>query len=91
MAFGLEVRDASGVLIVDVGRRLGRVIGRFNTGTSNGSFTFSGSVSGTFWAATLDAFYGAPSLTLSGTTISWTFPNPGLITPRNTAVVYGSF
>jgi hypothetical protein len=83
MAAGLQIWDASGVLLVDFTSRLGRVISSYYI---DGSLT-SGSVSDAafsqgegFYAFQQDRLWGyingdvsRPVFTLSGNTLSWTY------------------
>lgn len=76
MAYGLVVRDAAGNVILDTSTRLTRILGTFNTGTSNGSITDGNLAQGTpFWF--ISDGYGSgdgftADISVSGTTISWT-------------------
>ncbi|MDR5774920.1 MULTISPECIES: hypothetical protein [unclassified Caballeronia] len=93
MAYGLRCRDASGNITVDITDRLTRVIGTFSTGGSDGSFTVN--VTGSVWFMVLDdSQYSrtvlAPIVTLSGNTISWTFPSTTYGT-RAVTVMYGVY
>lgn len=92
MPAGLQSWNSSGRLTTDVGQRVGVILGSVNPGTTSGSITVPGLTSGTpFYivnntagsdAATNGYFNCVPSI--SGTTLSWTFPNgykyPCLIT-----------
>lgn len=88
---GIRVFNAAGGLIFDPSHGLGRIIGRINTGVSNGSYTYPGIVEGQFFAALMDASIGAPGLIVSGKTITWQFGGNPAFPARNTAVVFGSF
>ena len=75
---GLQVFDSNGSCILDVTDRLTRVLGIFNTGTSNGSFVDPNLTSGDFWYAVSASslsnqspFWACLSVTVSGTTLSW--------------------
>ena len=50
MSYGIKVFNSSGGTVFDSTHSLGRVIGRINTGTTNGSYTYNGTVDGTFFA-----------------------------------------
>ena len=52
MSYGIKVFNSSGGTVFDSTHSLGRVIGRINTGTTNGSYTYNGTVDGTFFAST---------------------------------------
>lgn len=78
MSQGLQVWDANGVTMLDLSTRTGLVIGTINASLSNGSFTDARLSAGTpFWIATAAEFAGLrtdiPIVTISGTSISWTF------------------
>lgn len=81
MPQGLQVWNASGQLIVDVTDNLGRVLGIANvTGGAAGSVTHAGFAQGTgFWMLMGVNSYAlpAPAFSLSGTTLSWTWPDGG--------------
>ena len=42
MSYGIKVFNSSGGTVFDSTHSLGRVIGRINTGTTNGSYTYNG-------------------------------------------------
>lgn len=79
MAFGIVIYDSSGQVMVNVADRLARILGSVNVGTTNGSinvpefslgipFYFlraNGPQQGTF----------PPTITFSGTTLSWSQPS----------------
>lgn len=94
MAYGLQVFNASGSVVMDSTTRCGRVMGTFSTGTSNGSVNITPPGSSTLWAALVSPKAdigdgsGAPGLSISGTTISWTFSTG---TGPSSLVVYGCF
>ncbi len=76
MAFGLQVLDPAGNVIVDSNTDIGRILGSFSTGTSNGSF--SPALSGVIYSElfTIVVPKGdiyAPQFTVTSTTISWDF------------------
>ena len=50
MSYGIKVFNSSVGTVFDSTHSLGRVIGRINTGTTNGSYTYNGTVDGTFFA-----------------------------------------
>jgi len=85
---GLQVFGADGKLQVDIGQRIGRIIGKFNTGTSPGSITVPDFAQGSpFYLISLfnsGVTVFGPVVTISGTTLSWTFDRTpaeaGLIT-----------
>lgn len=93
MAFGLIIRDSAGNVMLDLSKRLGRIIGFVDTGAGT-----SGSVTGItqfndgvpfFFTVPLsaeDKFY-SPTVTISGTTLSWVFTNT--IWAQATRIFYG--
>lgn len=81
---GFRVRDRSGTIILDITDRLTRVVGLFNSGGGGGSITIPAFALGAGWAAVLEAqlppsspstLYSYPIVSISGTTLSWSFPN----------------
>lgn len=92
MPAGLQVFDASGNLVTNITDRIGRVLGTIETGTSNGSVTgVSGFSTGTPFkmCVTLSGLgYYMPTVTISGTTLSWTFPSGG---QSECIIVYGVY
>lgn len=82
---GVRVRDrATGNIILDITDRLTRVIGVFNSGSAAGSLNVPAFAMGAGWAAVLEAqlppsspstLYSYPIISISGTTLSWSFPN----------------
>lgn len=85
----MMVYSATGEVIFDSTHRLGRILGRFSTGVSNGSYTYPTGFSGTLFASSLGGGVGTPGITVSGSTIYWTFGNP--MTKVSTQVVYGCY
>ena len=90
---GLQVFDASGVIVLDVTDRLTRVLGSFYTGTANGSIVDNNLSTGIPWyfmRDVVDDTYLTSSLfvlfTSSG--LSWAFENGPT---RNTFVTYGVY
>lgn len=80
MPVGLQTFDANGVLILDATHRIGKIITSFNSGIANSSRVIPElEDSGTpFHFITTDADYFAeylayPDITISGTTVSWSF------------------
>jgi predicted GTPase len=76
MPQGLQVMDASGNIIFDTNTVAGRIIGTVDiTASTAGSVTSSGFSTGTpFWVfqpKTTAYFSRAPSVTISGNTLSW--------------------
>lgn len=96
MAYGLRVWDAAGNLTLDTSTRLGRVLG-FVEVSANGSLTVPEFDQGQGFARVNttgndigpNAQYGwPPSVSISGTTLSWSYPS----TTRGPAIiVYGVY
>lgn len=86
-------RDPAGNLIVDLGTRLGRILGaRTLTGPTNGSAVHPELAEGTpFWTVQCisSPAAGVPTISVSGTTISWTFA--GVWDTQTFRLVYGVF
>lgn len=81
MPQGLQVFDASGNTVFDTNYRPGRFHGSVSTGTTSGSINVPSLSQGTAFymvLANFDPFisYTPPSVSLSGTTISWTAGSP---------------
>jgi hypothetical protein len=91
MPAGLEVYDAAGVKILGTNDRLCRVLGSISI-SSNGSYTHTGlSNAGQPWAAffsagSFGALYYPAHVTISGDTITWTYPTGSSSSGR---VMYG--
>lgn len=77
MPQGLQIWNAAGDLVFDIGDRIMRMIGSFETGGSAGSLVEPGFAAGTPWAfATVPStggvsYGGGTMITFSGTTMSW--------------------
>lgn len=96
MPAGLQTWDASGNPLIDLTSRLGRIVGTHTTGSSNGSITNAGLALGTPFALISQpgsvvsnggTFYPSPTVSFSGTTMSWTFTGSG----APTTIVYGIY
>ena len=83
MPAGLEVFDAAGRPVVRLTDRLGAIVGVFNTGTSAGSVSLPGLARGTPFYVMQTGWHTAggavtlPKISISGTTVSWSIPDPG--------------
>lgn len=94
MSYGLRVFNAAGVLSLDVSDSLCRYIGTFGTGNSDGSVNFPGLSTGRPWVSaarvpSTDASqYAIPTLTVNGTTVSWTFAGGAPVANRAPCVVH---
>lgn len=91
MPQGLEVYDSSGVLKLSITDRLSRVLGSIDIST-NGSIIVAGFADGTPWVTFLPwAFVNVPkmpSISVSGTTLSWTYPGSGNVSGT---LIYGIY
>jgi len=82
MTFGLQCWNSSGVLTVDSTSTVTRYITTFVTPASSGSMTIAALSSGRPWVAAYrytnnPAQYIAADVTVSGTTVSWSFTYGG--------------
>lgn len=90
---GLQIWDANGKPVLDTTDRITRVLGQFDTGTSNGSITDNNLTLGIPWSiATRGSDNGSLSwknviISFSGSTLSWTF----VATPCNNNIIYGVY
>ena len=79
MALGLQIWDSSGNNTLNVSDSLTKTIATFTTSTSNGSAVYADLAGGRPWVAayrepTSSATqYGAALVSVSGTTVSWTY------------------
>jgi len=91
MGQGLQIWDGSGNLVLDTAHRLTRILGMFDTGTSDGSVSFPGLATGTgfYVKLTPDLGNAPPVVTISGTTVSWTFNNVSAPYRRAAKVMVG--
>lgn len=76
MPQGLQIWDSSGNLVFDTNTAAGRVLGVTDiTASTSGSVTNAGLATGTafcfFQTKSTSYFTAVPSITLSGTTLSW--------------------
>lgn len=98
MIAGLIVRDATGAVTNDITTSNGLIVSSIQTGTSNGSH-YDSRLSGgspfvilSFAESTTGRVNVFPSVTVSGSTISWEFPvvsNPAAFPRVNTNILYG--
>ncbi len=94
MAYGLVIKDAAGNVMLDLSRRLGRIIGSLDTGIST-----SGSVvvpefatNEPFWFTLPKGSIGNwydPGVLISGTTLSWAFGATAV--PNDLRLFYGVY
>lgn len=75
MPQGLQAWDAAGNLVIDIDTRLMRTLTTVTTGTTDGSMTVSAATQGSVvTAATNTPADGVtPTVSVSGTTVSWSF------------------
>jgi hypothetical protein len=82
MSFGLQCWNASGALTVDSSSTVTRYIETFTTNGTAGSMTISALSTGRPWVAAYrytnnSVQYIAADVTVSGTTVSWTYTAGG--------------
>lgn len=93
---GVIIRDAdTGTVVLNVSDRLTRILGQVSTGGTNGSLSVPAFSQGTPFAFPVimnpsdPAAIGAGLLvTISGTTLSWTYTSPSSIAPATSAIIY---
>jgi len=79
MTYGLQIFDSSGVNTLNVSNSLTKTIATFVTTTSNGSAVYPLLSGGRPWVAayrvptSTSTQYGAALVSVSGTTVSWTY------------------
>lgn len=95
MAAGFEVFDANGATVISVTDKLCRILGSVDI-TSNGSTTNPGLLNGTPWwacrqisASSVDATY--PNISVSGSTISWSYNEDYVGGRVPVSLVYGVY
>lgn len=96
MPHGLKIWDELGNVVLDTSVRVGRIIGRVNSGTTAGSVSVPDFSQGTPWfivqPITSASFTSeVPNVTISNNTLSWTFPLSPDYTPINSIISYGVF
>lgn len=96
MAFGLKIWDELGNVVLDTNVRVGRIIGQVTSGTSAGSISVPDFAQGTPWfivqPITSAGFTAeVPNVTISGNTLSWTFPLAPNYTSISSIISYGVF
>lgn len=93
MPAGLQIWDENGNVMLDTENRVTRVLGSFESGTSDGSLTSEGFSQGTPWHVRLTPDLGLtpPKITVSGNTLSWTFGNVAEEFRRSAYVMYGVY
>lgn len=93
---GLRIRrPVTGEIIVDPSTRVGSILGTVTANKTNGSLTNAGFLKGTPWWCVIST-EAAASLTglkvsVSGSTMSWTYKTSGLSSNAVYRVVYGFF
>jgi len=98
---GLRVRDrTTGLVTVEITNRLTRTIGVINTGSSAGSISVPDFALGAGWACVLESpepnpnlsfTWSYPIVSISGTTLSWSFLGLGGSTIVPCDVIYGVY
>lgn len=75
MPAGLQVFNADGSLQIDIDSRLLRTLTHVSTGTTDGSATVIGAAQGSVVGIAVDSPESGvtPTVTNSGTTVSWSF------------------
>ena len=96
MPVGLQIWDAAGNIVLDTNYRTARRLGSVVTGTSNGSLSIPDLVQGQpfFISEPLlnnVAYYVLPNVTISGTTLSWSFPSQYPSSRNSMSITYGVF
>ena len=97
MPQGLQVFDSSGNMMLDVTDRLTRYLGAFDTGSGNGSGSYTDALllTGTPWIIVTciagDPAYLNVAFTVSGSTISWSMSQILYTTGWNFHVLYGVY
>ena len=100
MAYGLRVSDSAGVIQLDIADRITRVMGFVDTGTANGSFVLPALANsdGAYFYFIMDGsntpWFGnmfGPTVTLSGSTLSWVFPNVSASSRKITRIIFGAY
>lgn len=94
MAQGLEIYDASGNFVMATSHFLGRILGvTILTGGTNGSLTDAGFGTGAFpfWGCYPFAYAPTfmPDISVSGNTLSWSFPSGGDWSGKYYMLFYG--
>jgi len=96
MPTGLQVFDATGRIMLDTTTRLGRIYSTFSSGVADGAVSVSALADGgepfvfvedNSADLTIATPYAYPNVTVSGTTVSWSFvdfsyPTAGNLVPR---------
>lgn len=96
MAYGLIIRNEdTGAVILSTDDSITRVLGIFNTGTSNGSRSYPALALGRGFANVLQDFsyptFQPPTVTVSGTTVSWSFNVPDGKVSKAADVIVGLY
>lgn len=95
MSFGLEVYDESGNPTLTLTDRVGRILGSVVSGTSAGSITVPALATGTPFYILRSEWLGVtlcpPTVTISGTQISWTFADPTFTERVSAEIFYGVY
>jgi hypothetical protein len=90
MAWGMRIKR-DGVTEMDPFTNMGRIIGRVNTGGTNGSVADDGLLTGSpeWQVVSLNgAPLATPTISVSGNVLSWTYPTGGLGGNTPVIIVY---
>lgn len=95
MAYGFEIYDSSGNLLINLSKRVPRVLGTISSGTTNGSYADARLAGGIpFFVTTSQlnstgggAYFNYPSVSITSSGLSWTFTGFG--TNLAVTIVYG--
>lgn len=91
MAIGIRIRDRFGNVVVDFTSKLPRIVGYVDTNGVAGSVTVPELAIGTGYAVVSPISgtqgRGSPSIVISGSTISWSYPNAAV----NDRIYYGYY
>lgn len=105
MSYGFRVWDAAGNLTLDLSTRCGRIIGIGDPGPNDGTWNIPEFAQGIPFTAFLNPnaitefvsgqqVYGYPIVSVSGTTLSWTYQRGGVFGPvvyQGALIAYGVF
>lgn len=93
MPQGMQIWDPSGKLVLDTAHRLTRMLGVFDTGVTDGSMNFPGFTTGTpfYIKLTPDLGNAPPVVSISGTTLTWSFNNVDAPYRRGAKIMVGVY
>ena len=73
MAYGIQLLNPNGTVFLDSSYRTGKILGTIVSGTSNGSFTPTGSFDGTIFAFAPYTGIFPPGIWVTNNVIYWAF------------------